>query len=145
MYLCTCIGRENQHKPELSKKNPYWIPREKYYELLYFSRQYNTMRQEKKELLSHYPSIGIGDKIIVTDISDPVVKAAARIETLTEKMQLIEETVREVDPDIYKWLLMGVTTDYSYDYLDQKMHMPMSRSAYYERYRKYFYLLAKKR
>ena len=51
------IEMVNQQRAELSKKNPYWIPREKYYELLYFSRQYNTMRQEKRELLRVYPTI----------------------------------------------------------------------------------------
>ena len=81
----------------------------------------------------------------MTDISDPVMKAAARMEILSEKMRLIEETVRESGADIYKWLLIGVTTNKSYDFLAQKMHMPMSRSAYYARYRKYFYLLSKKR
>lgn len=135
----------NQHKPELSKKNPYWIPREKYYELLYFSRQYETMRQEKRELMRCYPTANLDEKVTVTDISDPVMKAAARMEVLSEKMGLIEETVRESGADIYKWLLIGVTTNKSYDFLAQKMHMPMSRSAYYERYRKYFYLLSKKR
>ena len=63
-------------------------------------------------------------------------KVASRIEVLTEKMNLIEETVREAGPDIYKWLLIGVTTIKSYDHLSQKMRMPMSRSAYYVRYRK---------
>lgn len=135
----------NQHKPELSKKNPYWIPREKYYELLYFSRQYDTMRQEKRDLIRSYPQISLDEKVMVTDISDPVTKAASRIEVLTEKMNLIEETVREAGSDIYKWLLIGVTTNKSYDYLAQKMRMPISRSAYYVRYRKYFYLLSKKR
>ena len=135
----------NQHKPELSKKSPYWIPREKYYELLYFSRQYETMCQEKRELMRCYPTANLDEKVTVTDISDPVMKAVARMEVLSEKMGLIEETVREAEPDIYKWLLIGVTTNKSYDFLAQKMHMPMSRSAYYERYRKYFYLLSKKR
>lgn len=92
-----------------------------------------------------YPTTNLDEKVTMTAISDPVMKAAARIETLTEKMRLIEETVKEAGHDIYKWLLIGVTANKSYDFLAQKMHMPMSRSAYYERYRKYFYLLSKKR
>ena len=135
----------NQQRAELSKKNPYWIPRDKYYELLYFSRQYWTMRQEKKELLRAYPTISYDENYTVTDISNPVEKAVCRVSYLTDKMKLIEDTVKEVDPDIYKWLLNGVTTDKSYEYLNQKMGLPMSRSAYYERYRKYFFLLSKKR
>lgn len=135
----------NQQRAELSKKNPYWIPRDKYYELLYFSRQYWTMRQEKKELLRTYPTISYDENYTITDISNPVEKAVCRVSYLTDMMKLIEDTVKEVDPDIYKWLLNGVTTDKSYEYLNQKMGLPMSRSAYYERYRKYFFLLSKKR
>lgn len=135
----------NQQRAELSKKNPYWIPRDKYYELLYFSRQYWTMKQEKKELLRTYPTISYDENYTITDISNPVEKAVCRVSYLTDMMKLIEDTVKEVDPDIYKWLLNGVTTDKSYEYLNQKMGLPMSRGAYYERYRKYFFLLSKKR
>lgn len=43
------------------------------------------------------------------------------------------------------WLPIGVTTTRSYEYLALKMDVPLCRSSYYERYRKYFYLLAQKR
>lgn len=139
------VNMVNRQRPELSKKNPYWIPKEKYYELLYFSRQYNTMRQEKRDLLRTYPSIGTSEYVMTSDISDPVIKAAVRAEDLTAKMKLIEDTVMEAGPDIYKWLLIGVTTDYSYNYLAKKLNMPAGKDLYYDRYRKYFYYLSKKR
>ena len=47
--------------------------------------------------------------------------------------------------DIYKWLLIRVTTDRSYDFLSQRMGMPAGKGLYYDRYREYFYLLAQKR
>lgn len=139
------VNTVNRQRPELSKKNPYWIPKEKYYELLYFSRQYNTMRQEKRDLLRTYPSIGTSEYVMTSDISDPVIKAAVRAEELSAKMKLIEDTVMEAGPDIYKWLLIGVTTDYSYNYLAKKLNMPAGKDLYYDRYRKYFYYLSKKR
>lgn len=139
------VNMVNRQRPELSKKNPYWIPKEKYYELLYFSRQYNTMRQEKRDLLRTYPSIGTSEYVMTSDISDPVIKAAVRAEELSAKMKLIEDTVMETGPDIYKWLLIGVTTDYSYNYLAKKLNMPAGKDLYYDRYRKYFYYLSKKR
>ena len=139
------VNMVNRQRPELSKKNPYWIPKEKYYELLYFSRQYNTMRQEKRDLLRTYQSIGTSEYVMTSDISDPVIKAAVRAEELSAKMKLIEDTVMEAGPDIYKWLLIGVTTDYSYNYLAKKLNMPAGKDLYYDRYRKYFYYLSKKR
>lgn len=139
------IEMVNQQRAELSKKNPYWIPREKYYELLYFSRQYNTMRQEKRELLRVYPTIADKEFTSKTDISSPVEKALMRVSYLNEMIGLIENTAKEAGDDIYKWLLIGVTSDRSYDFLSQRMDMPASKDLYYKRYRKYFYLLSKKR
>lgn len=95
--------------------------------------------------ITFHSTISYGENYTITDISNPVEKAVCRVSYLTDTMKLIEDTVKEVDSDIYKWLLNGVTTDKSYEYLNQKMGLPMSRSAYYERYRKYFFLLSKKR
>lgn len=103
------------------------------------------MWQDKKDLLRTYPSISYDENYKNMYISNPVEKAVCRVSYLTDMMKIIEDTVKEVDPDIYKWLLNGVTTDKSYEYLNQKMGLPMSRSAYYERYRKYFFLLSKTR
>lgn len=60
-------------------------------------------------------------------------------------MELIEETAKEAGGDIARWLLIGVTTTRSYAYLALKMDMSLCRTSYYERYRKYFYILAQKR
>ena len=68
-----------------------------------------------------------------------------RVSYLNEMIGLIENTAKEAGDDIYKWLLIGVTSDRSYDFLSQRMGMPASKDLYYKRYRKYFYLLSKKR
>ncbi len=136
---------KNQQRAEVSKKNPWYIPKEKYYEMLYFSRQYPTMRQELRDLQKSYPTIDMSEKVASSDIPTPTEKAAERCAVIREKMSLIEETAKEAGDDIAKWLLIGVTTMRSYEYLSLKMGMPLCRSSYYERYRKYFYLLAQKR
>lgn len=135
----------NRQRPTLSKKNQYYIPREKYYELLYFSRQYNTMKQELSELRLAYPTNLRDIAVLTSDINDPVGKAYARIETLLDKISLIESTALETDAELAKWVRIGVTNDYSYEYMHQMLGMPLGRTKYYELYRKYFYLLARKR
>lgn len=135
----------NRQRPALSKKNQHYIPREKYYELLYFSRQYNTMKQELHELRISYPHPSQEIMVDHSDISDPVARAYARIETLLEKIHMIESTTIETDAELAKWIRIGVTNDYSYEYMHQMLGMPLGRTKYYELYRKYFYLLAKKR
>ncbi len=136
---------KNQQRAEVSKKNPWYIPKEKYYEMLYFSRQYPTMRQELRDLQKSYPTLKTDERVVSSDISTPTEKAAERCAAIGEKMSLIEDTAKEAGGDISKWLLIGVTTMRSYEYLSLKMGMPLCRSSYYERYRKYFYLLAQKR
>lgn len=135
----------NRQRPALSKKNQHYIPREKYYELLYFSRQYNTMKQELHELRMDYPNSM--NEIVVdhSDVSDPVAKAYSRIETLVDKIHMIESTAIETDAELAKWVRIGATNDYSYEYMHQMLGMPIGRTKYYELYRKYFYLLAQKR
>lgn len=135
----------NRQRAELSKKNRYYVPREKYYELLYFSRQYNTMKQELSELRLAYPASLRDAAVKTSDVADPVAKAYARIETLLDKIHMIESTAIETDPELAKWVRIGVTNDYSYEYMHQMLGMPIGRSKYYELYRKYFYLLAQKR
>lgn len=135
----------NRQRPALSKKNQHYIPREKYYELLYFSRQYNTMKQELHELRMSYPCLNQDAMVANSDIPDPVARAYARIETLLEKIHMIESTAIETDPELAKWVRIGVTNDYSYEYMHQMLGMPIGRTKYYELYRKYFYLLAQKR
>lgn len=80
-----------------------------------------------------------------SDTPIPTEKAAARCIELRKKMELIEETAKEAGDDIAKWLLIGVTATRSYEYLTLKLDMPLCRTPYYERYRRYFYLLAQKR
>lgn len=135
----------NRQRAELSKKNRHYVPREKYYELLYFSRQYNTMKQELHELRMSYPDFAHDIVVDKSDVSDPVYRAYARIETLLDKIHMIESTAVETDPELAKWVRIGVTNDYSYEYMHQMLGMPIGRSKYYELYRKYFYLLAQKR
>lgn len=135
----------NRQRAELSKKNAYYIPKEKYYELLYFSRQYNTMKQELHDLRMDYPAATRETPVKTSDISDPVAKVCLRIEALTDKIRLIEATAIETDAELAKWVRIGVTNDYSYEYMRQMLGMPLGRTKYYELYRKYFYLLAQKR
>lgn len=135
----------NRQRPALSKKNQCYIPREKYYELLYFSRQYNTMKQELSELRLSYPASMRDAAVKTSDISDPVARAYTRIDVLLEKIHLIESTAIETDAELAKWVRIGVTNDYSYEYMHQMLGMPLGRTKYYELYRKYFYLLAQKR
>ena len=58
--------------PDISKKNPYWIDRERYYELKHFCLQYRYWKRRLKDT-NLYPSLK--REIKTNDISDPVTRA----------------------------------------------------------------------
>lgn len=130
-------------KPELSKKNKYWIPKERYYELLHFCRQYLDFKHELLELYSTYPVQEYDDSEHPVDCR-PVENITTRAIALERKIGIINDCAMAADPDLASWIIKGVTHGYSYGYLAMKLGMPAGKDMYYDRYRKFFYLLAQK-
>ena len=65
-------------------------------------------------------------------------------EELSRKLTLIEETLIDTDKYLYRWLFMAVTNrGMTYDELLAK-GMPCSDKVFYDRRRKFYYLLSKK-
>ena len=58
-----------------------------------------------------------------------------------EECQLIEQTAIEVDPEAYQPFLQAIVSDSPYEYCT----VPRGRSQFYERRRRFFYLLARKK
>jgi hypothetical protein len=58
-----------------------------------------------------------------------------------ERIKLIERIAGEADEDLHNYILKAVTEGLSYTYLRTKMDIPCSRDMYYDRYRKFFWLL----
>ena len=70
--------------------------------------------------------------------------AALRREDLARKMEVIDQTLIEADPDMYQWLKYAVVNrGVSYDVMLAK-GMPCSDKVFYERRRKFYYLLSKR-
>ena len=63
---------------------------------------------------------------------------------LSEKLQIIERTLIETDPFLYPWISIAVTNrNITYDMLLGK-GIPCSDKTFYDRRRKFYYLLIKK-
>jgi hypothetical protein len=76
---------------------------------------------------------------------DPTAKRAIAKAHYMEKIKLIEKIAMEADVYLYKYILKAVTEGYSYTYLKTKLGIPCGRDMYYDRYRKFFWLLDKTR
>ena len=65
---------------------------------------------------------------------------------LEKNCRLIEQTALEADPDIYQYLLKAVTQEgVTFWYLKKIMDMPCGRTMYYDRRKKFYWLLSHKR
>lgn len=129
-------------KPELSAKSKYWIPRHRYYELKHYCMQYPYW---KRLYYSLEFKMGPRDGVRSSEPGKPTeVVAIARAEC-KNAMERVEQCCRESFPELYDILLRGVTEGLSYEVLRCKDEIPCSKDMYYDRYRKFFYILSQKR
>ena len=83
------------------------------------------------------------EKVQTSGNYDSTMELAIRRDELRRKKELLEETVRTVAPDIYKFLLLGVTQGRTvYQLIDEGM--PCGKDYYIERRQQYYYEISKK-
>ena len=131
-------------RPELSKKNKYWIPKNRFYELKYFCLQYPLWRNiynslDSTVLYSYDLLPGSSDP------GDPIGKCVDLRSIYFDKMRTIEQTSIHADPYLASYILKAVTEGHSYTYLKSRLDIPCGRDLYYDRYRRFFWLLDKTR
>lgn len=124
----------------------YGISKNRFKELYYWCLQYNEWRDELKYKTDTVKSIETTGMPTAGGSGDPTQQLAMRRQQLEENCRMIEQTAIEADPDIYQYLLKTVTNkNVTYEYLDMIMGIPCSRNTYYERRRKFYWLLSKKK
>ena len=123
----------------------YEISKHRFWELYHYCLQYNEWKDELKYKNDTVKSIGITDMPVNRNTSDATAKLAERRVELQRKCELIEQTAIEADPDIYQYIIKSVTNDYvSYKYLKQVMNIPCGKDMFYDRRRKFYYLMSRK-
>ena len=134
-------------RPEVSKKNKYWVNNHKYYELKHFCLQYPDWIKTYNALNDMtVSSIDLREKVAKTNhISDPTADIALAKEAILRKINLVKDVAKRTDEDLCEYLLVAVTRGYSFKYLKTVMNIPCGKDMYYDRYRKFFYLLSKER
>ena len=128
-------------KRELSKKNKYWVDKNRYYELKYFCLQYPLWKRAYEELDGVKTS---SIELVRTPegyIRDHIALCAEERSLYLDSMCLVEKTARNADPYLASYILKAVTEGYSFTYLESMLEIPCSRDTYYDRYRKFFWLL----
>lgn len=133
-------------RAELSKKNKYWISKHRHYELKHFCLQYPEW---KKACAIHSGKITslMTLSASVTNLATtyPTTTNSSLVSIYARQIELVERTAIEADPYLYDYILKGVTEGRSYTYLKAVLGMPCGKDMYYDRYRKFFWLLSNAR
>lgn len=123
-------------------RSKYGISKNRFKELYYWCLQYDEWRDELKYKTDTVKSIEITDMPVAHCGSDATQQLAIRRTQLEKNCELIEQTAIEADPDIYQYLLKAVTNeDVTYRYMRMIMGIPCGKKMYYDRRRKFYWLL----
>lgn len=129
-------------RAEISEKNKYWINKHRHYELKHFCLQYPIWKKAYAAYENSSIQSSAVERIPSTNIpGDPTGKVATMKAYYLERMKLIEKTAMEADEDLYTYILKAVTEELSFTYLKSKLEIPCGRDMYYDRYRRFFWLL----
>ena len=139
--MCTSI------RPTISERNKYWIDKHRYYELKHFCLQYDSWKRAYAALEELDVSSPVMDSTGVKthEHSDPTSRLALAKTYYSEKIKMVERIAMEADESIGEYILRAVTEELSYTYLKSRLEIPCGRDMYYDRYRRFFWLLSKVR
>lgn len=130
-------------KSEISKKNPYWIPKDRYLELKHWCHQYDQWKDDRNNLLYLRAKNSQGEKI--SEVFDPTFITATKLERLDKNISMVDTLVKEIFPNDWKIFKYCLVSDWSYDVASIHHRVTISRSEWYKRRREFFYWLDKRR
>ena len=131
-------------RPEVSKRNKYWISRHRYYELKHLCLQYKELKTEYNNLLDFEASQPI-EKVKSSSLVSKTEKIAILRLSYAKRINAIEASVRETDDFFQNYILRAVTEGLSYQTLKARFDIPCGKDMWYEIYRKFFFILNAKR
>lgn len=135
-------------RPELSEKNKYWIERHRYYELKHFCMQYPIWKKVGMALdASGFRNVPLYAEALskTNALADPTADCGMTKAFYSKRMDMLERTALQADPELADYILKGVTEGVSYDSLKARLEIPCCKDTYYDRYRRFFWLLSKER
>lgn len=133
-------------RAEISEKNKYWIDKHRHYELKHFCLQYPEWKKAYAEFSDVSIPLSMTEGIRTSNLpGDPTAKRAMLQSYYSEKISLIERIALETDIYLHSYILKAVTEGLSFTYLKTRLGIPCGKDMYYDRYRRFFWLLNKAR
>lgn len=147
LYEESGIEMGTEIRPEISDKSKYWIEKHRYYELKHFCLQYPIWKKAHDALdgLSKRPA---DLELFVKSgqvVGDPTARCGVARAYYAERMKMVEQAALGADAELYPYILRAVTEGLSYTILKMQVDLPCCKDVYYDRYRRFFWLLSKAR
>jgi len=133
-------------RAKISEKNKYYIDKHRYYELKHFCLQYNEWKKAYAACNEAVIFATTIDRMPSNNIpSDLTAKYAIKKAYYGERIKLLEQVALETDEFLCPYILKAVTEGLSYTHLKARLDIPCGRDMYYDRYRRFFWLLSEAR
>ena len=130
-------------RPEISNKSKWHISRERYYELKHFCLQYPEWKKKLAEIsYATYPQqlcfIGADGQLC-----NPTEKRTIDRDLYLSQIEKVDRALEEADKVLSFYLLQTICYGKSFTYLQTVMRIPCCKDVFYDRYRKFFWILDK--
>ncbi len=128
----------------VAREEKYKLPKDEYLSAVRYALQYREWVRELNTPPDSSKAISYeGEHVQSSGGYDPVVDLAERRYELSQKKRLLEDTIREVAPEIYEYMLLGVAYGFTFWQLKEK-GLQYEKNAYYLRRRKFYFYYSKK-
>ena len=133
-------------RPQVSQRNPYYIERERYYELKHFCRQYPIWKKAYAALdgLSKRPA-DLEQFVRPGKTSDPTARCAEARASYGNKIEMVEKCAKEASAELYEYIMKYATKGDAYSVLHMRDHIPCGKDLFYDVVRRFFWLLSRER
>ena len=133
-------------RPEISTKNRYWIDKHRHYELKHFCLQYPNWKKAMIDIYNSVSSTSTFERTPASNLpGDPIGDLVIMKIHYEEKINLINRIAAKTDKALSNYILKGVTEGLSYVQLKSRFNIPCGRDMYYDRYRRFFWLLSQEK
>lgn len=130
-------------RAKISEKSKYYIDKHRYYELKHFCLQYGEWKKAYEACDEAVIFASVIDRLPSSNApSDLTAKYALQKAQYAERIRMIEQASKEADDFLASYILKAVTEGLSYTHLKARLDIPCGRDMYYDRYRRFFWLLS---
>jgi hypothetical protein len=132
-------------KSEISQKNKYWLSKHRYLELKHYCLQYPEWKRIYNSLQPTIHSHDYSKTNTGHADCDPTGKLALLRAEYSRNIELVDRVAAETDDVLSQYILKAVTEEKSFPWLKSVMEIPCERDMYYDRYRKFYWLLSQEK